>query len=69
ASAYAKLGMDDEAFHWLERAITLGNENRPWFEANPVWAELRDDPRFRELMERIAESQALAATATTNDRE
>ena len=69
ASAYAKLGMDDEAFHWLERAITLGNENRPWFEANPVWAELRDDPRFRELMERIAESQALAATAATNDRE
>ena len=60
ASAYAKEKLDDDAFYWLERAITLGNENRPWFEANPVWADLHDDPRFRELMRRIEHSQAQA---------
>jgi serine/threonine protein kinase/tetratricopeptide (TPR) repeat protein len=58
ATAYALEGMTDEAFEWLERAIDLGNENRPWFEANPEWAELREDPRFAELMRRIEESQA-----------
>ncbi|MFL6230014.1 MAG: protein kinase domain-containing protein [Pyrinomonadaceae bacterium] len=58
ATAYALEGMTDEAFEWLERAIDLGNENRPWFEANPEWAELRDDPRFAALMQRIEQSQA-----------
>ncbi|MGH9943147.1 MAG: TPR end-of-group domain-containing protein, partial [Pyrinomonadaceae bacterium] len=67
ASAYAKLGMKDEAFHWLERAISLGNENRPWFEANPIWSELREDPRFPELMRRIEESQAQASKTVTSD--
>ncbi|HEV2764775.1 MAG TPA: tetratricopeptide repeat protein, partial [Pyrinomonadaceae bacterium] len=57
ASAYASLDERDEAFHWLERAVTLGNENLPWFESNPEWAHLRDDPRFRELMRRIEASQ------------
>jgi len=54
ATAYAMLGEDDEAFRWLERAITLGNENRPWFESDPHWERLRDDPRFGELMGRMA---------------
>ena len=56
ASAYASLDDRDEAFHWLERAITLGNENLPWFQTNPEWEHLRDDPRFRELMQRIEAS-------------
>jgi serine/threonine-protein kinase len=53
ATAYAMLGERDEAFRWLERAITLGNENRPWFESDPHWETLRHDPRFGELMNRI----------------
>ncbi len=53
ASAYALEGMPDEAFEWLEHALDSGNENRPWFEANPLWAGLREDERFRALMERI----------------
>jgi hypothetical protein len=40
----------------LERAISLGNENRPWFESDPNWEGLRDDPRFKELMQRIENS-------------
>ncbi len=53
ASAYAVEGERDEAFKWLERAISLGNENLPWFESNPVWQPLHDDPRFKELMRRV----------------
>ncbi|MBD0370760.1 MAG: protein kinase [Pyrinomonadaceae bacterium] len=53
ASVYALENERDEAFKWLERAIELGNENRKWFETDSNWASLRDDPRFKELMERI----------------
>lgn len=53
SSAYALEGMADEAFEWLGRAITLGREDRAWFEADPDWANLRDDPRFAELMTRL----------------
>jgi serine/threonine protein kinase/tetratricopeptide (TPR) repeat protein len=50
ASVYALEGLHNDAFEWLERAIALGNENRPCFEHDPNWAALRDDPRFAELM-------------------
>jgi serine/threonine protein kinase/tetratricopeptide (TPR) repeat protein len=53
ASVYALENDRDEAFKWLARAIELGNENRKWFETDSNWALLRDDPRFKELMERI----------------
>ncbi|MEA2176169.1 MAG: eukaryotic-like serine/threonine-protein kinase [Blastocatellia bacterium] len=57
ASAYVSEGMYEDALEWLERAISLGNENRPWFEANPLWEPLREDPRFRALMRRIEEGR------------
>ncbi len=53
ASAYLLQGKQVEALKWLETAIDLGNENYPWFETDPNWATLRDDPRFLALMERI----------------
>jgi len=53
SSVYALEGMRDEAFEWLARAISLGNENRPCFENDPNWASLRDDPEFAELMKRL----------------
>ena len=57
ASAYALLDERDQAFEWLERAISLGNENRPWFETDPSWEQLRDEPRFQSLMHRIEKQQ------------
>ena len=53
ASVYALEEMRDEAFEWLERAIALGNENRPCFENDPNWSSLREDPRFVELITRL----------------
>jgi serine/threonine-protein kinase len=57
ASVYALEGDREQAFEWLERSITLGNENRSWFEADPNWEALRDDPRFQELMRKIERSR------------
>jgi serine/threonine-protein kinase len=59
ASVYALEGMREEAFEWLERSISLGNENRPCFEHDPNWAPLRDDARFKELMLKIAAPRSL----------
>ncbi len=64
ASAFALEGMREEAFEWLERAINLGNENRPWFESDPKWEALREDARFRELMNRIGTPSEAAGQQT-----
>ncbi|MCA1594070.1 MAG: tetratricopeptide repeat protein [Acidobacteria bacterium] len=61
ATAYVLLGEHGEALTWLERAVALGNENRPWFEADPNWEPLREGTRFRELMRRIETARALGA--------
>jgi serine/threonine-protein kinase len=57
ASVYALEGERDLAFEWLERAIALGNENKQWFESDPNWETLRDDPRFQDLMRKIERSR------------
>ncbi|MDQ3174474.1 MAG: hypothetical protein M3Q91_12335, partial [Acidobacteriota bacterium] len=51
--AYLLQGRQVEAFRWLETAIDLGNENYPWFESDSNWTEVKEDPRFVALMERI----------------
>ncbi len=53
ASAYLLQGRQVEALRWLETAIRLGNENYRWFEADPNWADMHEDPRFIELMKGI----------------
>jgi serine/threonine-protein kinase len=67
ATAYAMLGEWEEAFEWLERAITLGNENRPWFESDPNWEGLRGDARFGQLMKRIEAAHEAAQPSPTQD--
>jgi serine/threonine protein kinase/tetratricopeptide (TPR) repeat protein len=65
ASAYAVEGENGTALEWLERAIKLGNENRAWFEKDRSWSALRDDPRFRALMDGI-NSPSLSRSADVN---
>ncbi len=49
-STYALLGDTDLAFKWLNKAIRLGNQNKPYFENDINLDTLRDDPRWQELM-------------------
>jgi serine/threonine-protein kinase len=56
ASTYSILGETDLAFKWLNKAVKLGNENRPHFEKDKSLDPLRDDPRFAELMAKLNSS-------------
>ena len=53
ASAYLLQGRQVEAFKWFETAIRLGNENYLWFESDPNWSDMHDDPRFKHLLDDI----------------
>jgi serine/threonine-protein kinase len=64
ASAYLLQGKQVEALRWLETAIRLGNENYRWFETDPNWTDMHEDPRFVELMNGI-KSQRVAAGEQT----
>ena len=63
ASTYALLGEKDLAFKWLNKAIKLGNENKPHFELDRSLDSLRDDPRFEEAMSRIGDGSSGTAGA------
>ncbi len=52
-SACAQIGEIDEAFYWMERAIKLGNENKPWYENDKLLEPLRQDPRFNQILDKI----------------
>lgn len=53
AEASAQLAEIDQGFYWLERAIKLGNENKPWFKNDRMLAPLRADARFQEILDKI----------------
>ena len=64
ASAYLLQGRQVEALKWLETAIHLGNENYRWFETDPNWTDMHEDPRFLELMNRIKDQGVGPGTQT-----
>ena len=53
ALVYAGLGQRDAAFEWLERAYEVRDVHLVFVAAgDPKWDALREDPRFRALVER-----------------
>jgi tetratricopeptide (TPR) repeat protein len=52
-STYAMLGEKDLAFKWINKAVRLGNQNKPYFETDKNLDSLRSDPRWIELMEKV----------------
>jgi TolB-like protein/Tfp pilus assembly protein PilF len=53
AEIYIALGDKDEAFRWLEAAYKERHSFLPWLADNPLYAPLRGDPRFQDLMRRM----------------
>ncbi len=54
AQAFALLRKNDEALKWLEHAVERGYINYPFLsERDTLLENLRQDPRFGELMERV----------------
>ena len=53
ASVYALAEMPDDAIRWLEQAISIGNENYPWFSTDPNWDAMREEPRYKAILENL----------------
>jgi tetratricopeptide (TPR) repeat protein len=53
ACGYSHLGNKDRAFAVLDKATTLGYNERKSYEADPDLAPLRSDPRWKQLMKKL----------------
>jgi DNA-binding winged helix-turn-helix (wHTH) protein/Tfp pilus assembly protein PilF len=54
ALVHAGLGQRDSAFAWLNKALDERSHWLVWLRLDPRWKELRSDPRFAELVSRMA---------------
>ncbi len=53
AEFYATLGDRPKALEWLDRAVRAGDERAGWFERDPLLAGIRQETRFREIVNGI----------------
>ena len=53
AGVYALAERSDDAIEWLELSISMGNENYPWVATNPNWESMREEPRFKSIVEEL----------------
>jgi tetratricopeptide (TPR) repeat protein len=53
AEFYAALGDREKALDWLDRAVRAGDERAEWFERDPLLANIRTEPRFRQIVDGI----------------
>jgi hypothetical protein len=51
AEFYATLGDKAKALDWLDRAVRVGDERAEWFERDPLLESIREQPRFRQILE------------------
>jgi hypothetical protein len=58
AFAYARLGQDDEAFRWLDKAYDDHVPGLIWLQQNSDLNRLRGDSRFQVLIKRIGLPEA-----------
>jgi TolB-like protein/Tfp pilus assembly protein PilF len=58
AIAHSALGDKDKAFFYLNKDVNERGSRPQVFSVNPIWDELRDDPRFAEVLRRV-ESEKL----------
>jgi len=54
ADFYAVLGEKEKALDGLDRAVRNGDERAEWFQRNPLLANIRQEPRFKQILESIA---------------
>ena len=53
AEFYAVLGDRAKALEWLDHAMRVGDERADWLERDPLLANIRTDPGFRQIVEGI----------------
>ena len=50
---FTRAGKKDEALEWLEKAYRAHDPNMPYISVDPIFDDLRDDPRFKDLLRRM----------------
>jgi hypothetical protein len=65
--AYARARLVDEAFHWLNVAVDQGSFEVIWIGFRPDFDHLRADPRYAQLMQRIAPPANFAVNLRPNE--
>jgi len=58
ATLYTRAGKNDEALEWLEIAYEERDPNFSYICIDPIFDDLRDDPRFKELLRHLNLPQA-----------
>jgi tetratricopeptide (TPR) repeat protein len=53
AEFYAVLGETAKALEWLDRAVRNGDDRTDYFRRDPLLANVRKEPRFRQIVESI----------------
>jgi tetratricopeptide (TPR) repeat protein len=53
AALYMGLDQKDQAFEWLDKAYRERSSELLELRINPLWDDLRPDPRFSELLKKI----------------
>jgi Tfp pilus assembly protein PilF len=53
AEFYSVLGDRAKAVEWLDRAVRAGDERADWFERDPLLVNIRQEPRFRQIVDGI----------------
>ena len=69
AMAYVAAGDHDKAFEWFERAVGERNEWLVWFGVDPKLDVIREDPRYRSLLERTNNPITMGGKAPTAEKE
>ena len=64
AAFYAALGEKEKALEWLDRAVRNGDERAEYFQRDPLLASIRDEPRFKQVLESIAFGRQQRTTTT-----
>jgi TolB-like protein/tetratricopeptide (TPR) repeat protein/tRNA A-37 threonylcarbamoyl transferase component Bud32 len=64
ACTLAVLGLGERAIEVFGRAIDEGFGNRQWIEEDPDFDSIRDDPRFRAILRRLADRSGEMRAAT-----
>jgi TolB-like protein/tRNA A-37 threonylcarbamoyl transferase component Bud32 len=53
ATLYTRAGLKEEALNWFEKAYDTHDPNMPYLSIDPIFDELRDQPRFQAILKRM----------------
>ena len=53
ATLYTRAGMNKEAIDWLEKAYQARDLNMPYLSVDPIFDDLRNEPRFQDILRRM----------------